>query len=360
MAVGVVGVEGDVEQDADLGDRGLDRAGGAADQVLGVPGLGGLGVLVGLLGVGEEREAGDAEVGRLLGGADGAVDREAGDAGERGDRLGEVAALADEDRPDQVGGAEPGLGDHGRGSRGCGAAGAGGRAGRGRVGVIGGPRGRSARVWHGAAAPQGKGPFTMRLARGLTRGRPMRPVKGDEPGGPALPRRARPLFQIFAAASFQSLWYWVLHVVVWTLACYRTLGVPHDMLLGRGGCRRSAARVDLLAQLACGAGRRHLRQRSGCRWRRWPGSCSPGSSRSGSSSGIETAQAAFAIMLPFDGDHLLQAAAGAGGAAAADGRAASWCWRWRGGASGTSSSPSPRCSARPALAMALHPRMPLP
>ena len=58
-----------------------------------------------------------------------------------------------------------------------------------------------------------------------------------------------PVVQSFAAAGFQSIWYWVLHVVVWTLACYRTLGVPHDMLLRARRVPEIAARVDVLAQL---------------------------------------------------------------------------------------------------------------
>jgi hypothetical protein len=58
------------------------------------------------------------------------------------------------------------------------------------------------------------------------------------------------LFEIFAAASFQSIWYWVLHVVVWTLACYRTLDVPHDMLLRARRVPEVEARVDILARLA--------------------------------------------------------------------------------------------------------------
>jgi hypothetical protein len=58
------------------------------------------------------------------------------------------------------------------------------------------------------------------------------------------------LFEIFAAASFHSIWYWVLHVVVWTMACYRTLGVPQDMLLRARRFPEIAGRVDLLAQLA--------------------------------------------------------------------------------------------------------------
>ena len=68
---------------------------------------------------------------------------------------------------------------------------------------------------------------------------------------PAAVRGIRALFEIFAAASFQSIWYWVLHVVVWTLACYRTLGVPARHAAARPRDRPEiAARVDALAQLA--------------------------------------------------------------------------------------------------------------
>ena len=175
VAVGIVGIERDVEQDADLRHRRLDRAGGAADQVLGVPGLGGLGVLVGGLGEGEEREAGDAEGGGLLGGADGAVDREPRDAGERGDGLLEVAALADEDRPDQVGRRSAGSRPPCRGSRGCGAGGAGGRAERGRAGSssaglgCGRPGFGMGGFGMGRAGPQAQSrAFTMPRRRGLT------------------------------------------------------------------------------------------------------------------------------------------------------------------------------------------------
>jgi hypothetical protein len=60
----------------------------------------------------------------------------------------------------------------------------------------------------------------------------------------------RPLIETLAAASFLSIWYWVLHAVVWTLACYRTLGVPLDMLHRSRDAPEIAARVDLLAHLA--------------------------------------------------------------------------------------------------------------
>ena len=125
----------------------------------------------------------------------------------------------------------------------------------------------------------------------------MRRVKGNEPGDRRAPW-TRPLFQFFAAASFQSLWYWVLHVVVWTLACYRTLGVPHDMLLAgapAAGGRRAGrrARAPRLRR-----GSAASTTRSGCRSPRWPASFSPAVFALGFLSGIETAQAAFAILLP--------------------------------------------------------------
>lgn len=58
------------------------------------------------------------------------------------------------------------------------------------------------------------------------------------------------MIETFAAASFQSIWYWVLHLLVWTLACYRTLGVPLDMLHRARATPEIARRVDTLARLA--------------------------------------------------------------------------------------------------------------
>jgi hypothetical protein len=58
------------------------------------------------------------------------------------------------------------------------------------------------------------------------------------------------VIETLAAASFLSIWYWVLHAVVWTLACYRTLGVPLDMLHRARGMPEIAGRVDVLARLA--------------------------------------------------------------------------------------------------------------
>jgi len=105
------------------------------------------------------------------------------------------------------------------------------------------------------------------------------------------------LFKFFAAASFQSPWYWVLHVVVWTLACYRTLGVPHDMLLRARRMPEVAGRVDLLCRLSC--------ERIGGVY---DGMGVPLGAASGFvlaacfalgfMSGIEAAQAAFALLMP--------------------------------------------------------------
>ena len=105
------------------------------------------------------------------------------------------------------------------------------------------------------------------------------------------------MFQFFAAASFQSLWYWVLHVTVWTLACYRTLGVPHDMLIRARRRPDVAARVDQLAHLACervGG----IYDALGVPLAALAGFVLAAVFALGFLSGIETAQAAFAILLP--------------------------------------------------------------
>ena len=57
------------------------------------------------------------------------------------------------------------------------------------------------------------------------------------------------MLRIIASASFDSVWYWVLHLVVWTLVCARTLGVPNDMLFRARHEPETAARVELLAGL---------------------------------------------------------------------------------------------------------------
>lgn len=53
----------------------------------------------------------------------------------------------------------------------------------------------------------------------------------------------------FDTASFLSIWYWGLSVLVWTRVTGRALGVPHDMLLRAARLPEVAARVDVLAHI---------------------------------------------------------------------------------------------------------------
>ena len=108
----------------------------------------------------------------------------------------------------------------------------------------------------GRARPCGAPGARVRIARRRARDAIVAPApRGRKPGGRAkglrnpgerlprgrpMPEERRAVFALFRYDSFFSVWYWVLTVVVWTLVCQRTLGVPHDMVL-RGGarCRRS-------------------------------------------------------------------------------------------------------------------------
>jgi len=58
------------------------------------------------------------------------------------------------------------------------------------------------------------------------------------------------VIQAYGTASFESAWYWVLTLVVWSMVCHTTLGVPYDMI--RRGRRdpEVRARVDQRAHLA--------------------------------------------------------------------------------------------------------------
>jgi hypothetical protein len=58
------------------------------------------------------------------------------------------------------------------------------------------------------------------------------------------------VFQFIGTASFQSIWYWVLSVTVWTVVCNRTLGVPYDMVLRGARLPEVAERIDALAHIA--------------------------------------------------------------------------------------------------------------
>ena len=102
VAVAGVRVERDVGDEAKLRKLALDRAAGAADEIVLVEGLAAALVLEMRLGVGEERDRRDVELDRPLGLAHRLIDAEPVDAGHRGDRNAPLLALDQEQRPDEV------------------------------------------------------------------------------------------------------------------------------------------------------------------------------------------------------------------------------------------------------------------
>lgn len=56
----------------------------------------------------------------------------------------------------------------------------------------------------------------------------------------------------FGVSSFESIWYWVLHMIVWTLVTQRMLGVPHDMLVRARRSPEIAGKVEILALVHTG------------------------------------------------------------------------------------------------------------
>ena len=102
VTVAVEGVKGDVCHDADVGHGLLDGRGRAANEVAWVVGLARIGRLRLGIGLGEDRDGGDAEIACFLGSLDEKIDRETVNARHRLDRRARLAALLDEHRPDQV------------------------------------------------------------------------------------------------------------------------------------------------------------------------------------------------------------------------------------------------------------------
>ena len=110
MAVRGERVERHVAQHADLGHRVLQRGDRAADEIVGVHRLAALFVLQRRRHRREHRDRRDAERGRLASGVDQGRDRQAKNAGHRGDRL-LAAVVVDKDRPDQIARGQHVLGD---------------------------------------------------------------------------------------------------------------------------------------------------------------------------------------------------------------------------------------------------------
>ncbi len=110
--MGGIGVERYIGQDADVRHRILDRADGAAHEVVGVERFLPIIAAPVSLGVGEKGEAGDASVTRFAGAGDDAVHRPARHAGQRGDGLFHPLPFRHEERPDEVAGVQAVFGVH--------------------------------------------------------------------------------------------------------------------------------------------------------------------------------------------------------------------------------------------------------
>ena len=112
MAVAGEGIERDVGEQADLRHCLLDGAQRAADQIVRVERLA-AGLVAQLrIGVGEQRQAGDGQLGGAFGLAHRLVDGQPLDAGHRRHRRPRIVPVHDEQRPDQVVGGELVLAHH--------------------------------------------------------------------------------------------------------------------------------------------------------------------------------------------------------------------------------------------------------
>jgi hypothetical protein len=105
------------------------------------------------------------------------------------------------------------------------------------------------------------------------------------------------LFVLFSYDSFFSVWYWALTVLVWTLVCQRTLGVPHDMVIRAARLPDVAGRVDALARI--GAERvAGIGDALGAPMAAAAGFALAALAALGFWSGLEAAKAAFLLLFP--------------------------------------------------------------
>jgi hypothetical protein len=101
----------------------------------------------------------------------------------------------------------------------------------------------------------------------------------------------------FGIASFQTIWYWILHVVVWALVTHRTLGVPYDMILRARRLPDVAERVELMAVIFSGRATA-LYKSFGVTAALLAGFLLSGLFALGFLNGLELAQAAFLLLFP--------------------------------------------------------------
>ena len=114
LAVAGIGVERDIGEDADIASAGIaDRLDRAAHQIVGIERLGPVVAAAIGLRVGKQRDAGDAQIDRLLRAFGDVVDRPARHARQAGNGFLDPGTIGDEQRPDQIGGRQHGFAVHG-------------------------------------------------------------------------------------------------------------------------------------------------------------------------------------------------------------------------------------------------------
>ncbi len=102
MAIGIIRVQRHVGHYRDTGHGGLDRAGGTVGQVFWVPGLGTIQRFQRGIGIGEQTNHRDTQIGGLLGGFDDLINTAAHDTRHRGHGLFYAFTVTYKNRPDQI------------------------------------------------------------------------------------------------------------------------------------------------------------------------------------------------------------------------------------------------------------------
>lgn len=69
------------------------------------------------------------------------------------------------------------------------------------------------------------------------------------------------LYSMMRFDSFFNVWYWIATIVIWVQVCWRTLGVPHSLVLA--AARNDAAAADEAGLVALHAARRMEALRQG-------------------------------------------------------------------------------------------------
>lgn len=115
----------------------------------------------------------------------------------------------------------------------------------------------------------------------------------------AAERAAAPtVLDMFQTATFDNVWYWIITILAWSMACHWTLGVPYDAIAqadSRGG--EPARHVDALG--AAGVARVTAIMRAAGHWI-LAAACFVGASLAtlGFGFGVELAQGAALLLLP--------------------------------------------------------------